>query len=28
MFTEGLTCLTGEELEWVMGRSISERLNW
>jgi L-fuconolactonase len=28
MFTEGLTCLTGEELEWVMGRSISEWLNW
>jgi L-fuconolactonase len=28
MFTEGLTCLTDEDLEWVMGQSISEWLNW
>jgi predicted TIM-barrel fold metal-dependent hydrolase len=28
MFTEELRWLTGEDLEWIMGRSICERLGW
>ena len=28
LFTEELRWLTGEDLEWIMGRSICERLGW
>jgi hypothetical protein len=28
MFTEHLPWLAGEDLEWVMGRGVCERLGW